>query len=198
MMIQPRQQAGFTLIELMIVVAIIGLLASIAIPNFISYQARTRRSEAFTNLGAVARSQQAYLAEQGMFFEAGSFPDPVSVGGVFTTVRMPWDAAAEAAYAELGWEPEGGVFFAYDINTGATGGNNGTCACNMCFTASAVGDVDANGATSAIMYSHPQVQANGAVVECISGMGGFFAPVDPVTNAKIYDTVAVQPAADPY
>src|SRR3712207_9241843 len=56
-----RKNRGFTLIELMIVVAIIGILAAIAIPNFIRFQARARQSEANTNLKSLftgLRTQQ--------------------------------------------------------------------------------------------------------------------------------------------
>jgi type IV pilus assembly protein PilA len=54
---------GFTLIELMIVVAIIGILAAIAIPNFVEFQCRSKQSEAKTNLRALASAQEAYRAE---------------------------------------------------------------------------------------------------------------------------------------
>jgi prepilin-type N-terminal cleavage/methylation domain-containing protein len=53
-----RQSNGFTLIELMIVVAIIGILASIAIPSFLRLQARARQSEAATNLKSLFTSMR--------------------------------------------------------------------------------------------------------------------------------------------
>ncbi len=56
---------GFTLIELMIVVAIIGILAAIAIPNFMKFQARARQSEAKANLKAVFTSIKSASAERG-------------------------------------------------------------------------------------------------------------------------------------
>ena len=60
---QDRQQQGFTLIELMIVVAIIGILAAIAIPNFLSYQAKAKQSEAKISLGSIFTSAIAFQAE---------------------------------------------------------------------------------------------------------------------------------------
>jgi type IV pilus assembly protein PilA len=62
-----KGQKGFTLIELMIVVAIIGILAAIAIPNFLRYQATSRQSEARTNLGGIFVSEVAFFGNQGTY-----------------------------------------------------------------------------------------------------------------------------------
>ena len=67
MLKQLKSQKGFTLIELMIVVAIIGILAAIAIPNFLRYQATARQSEAKTNLGGIFVSEVAYFGNQGSY-----------------------------------------------------------------------------------------------------------------------------------
>ena len=62
-----KMKKGFTLVELMIVVAIIGILAAIAIPNFIKFQARSKQSEAKTNLKGLFQSQKSYFAEHDSF-----------------------------------------------------------------------------------------------------------------------------------
>jgi len=76
-----RNRKGFTLIELMIVVAIIGILAAIAIPNFLRFQAKSKQSEARELLSSVYTAETAYFAEQNAYdsllvigFEPASTP----------------------------------------------------------------------------------------------------------------------------
>ena len=64
---KKRLSRGFTLIELMIVVAIIGILALIAIPNFMKFQAKAKQSEAKTNLKAFYTAAKANFAEYNTF-----------------------------------------------------------------------------------------------------------------------------------
>src|SRR5512134_45421 len=62
-----RNRKGFTLIELMIVVAIIGILAAIAIPNFLRFQAKSKQSEAKTNLGGIFTAMTSYSGENNYY-----------------------------------------------------------------------------------------------------------------------------------
>ena len=81
-MLQNRK--GFTLIELMIVVAIIGILAAVAIPGFMTYIKNSKTSEAKTNLDAIKKGAVSYFevehyAEDGMSAFTKTYPVPTTV-----------------------------------------------------------------------------------------------------------------------
>jgi type IV pilus assembly protein PilA len=86
-----RKNKGFTLIELMIVVAIIGILAAIAVPNFLKFVSKTRRSEAKYNLEAIYKAEISWFGEYNVFDNS------------FNVIR---------------WKPTGSTFF-YTYSLGA-------------------------------------------------------------------------------
>ena len=61
-----KTQKGFSLVELMVVVAIIGILASIAIPSYQKFQRRARQTEAKTTLSGIYTAQTAFIAEYAL------------------------------------------------------------------------------------------------------------------------------------
>ena len=184
---------GFTLLELMLVTLIVGILTAVAVPSFMSYQARSRRTEAFMNLQALARAQTTYLAERDEYFATDlPYPDfTAQNNSVLGTLKMVWNAEAANNYAGIGWAPEGQVYYSYEVNTNANAG----CSCANCFTASAFGDVDGDGSASAVMFVHPDALG----VTCNSMLHGFGPPSGgPASLIPVYDEVAVNRTSDEF
>ena len=77
-----KKQQGFTLIELMIVVAIIGILAAIAIPAYQDYTIRAQVSEGLNLAGGAKAAVSEYTMDRG------SFPDTNQVAGISTNVSI--------------------------------------------------------------------------------------------------------------
>ncbi|MFQ6104721.1 MAG: type IV pilin protein [Candidatus Glassbacteria bacterium] len=120
-----RKIKGFTLIELMIVVAIIGILAAIAIPNFIGMQKRAKTSEVKSSLGEMRTLEEAYRAENETY--VGVPPMAQIPAGLHTDN----DADADNM-AEIGFHPKGLTRYAYTL----------TAADSSSFTAQGSGNID--------------------------------------------------------
>ena len=73
-----RNQGGFTLVELMIVVIIVGILAAVAIPMYQGATERAKASEAVAALGTIRGAMRVYFAEHGTYVNA-SFTDGAQV-----------------------------------------------------------------------------------------------------------------------
>ena len=121
-----RSKKGFTLIELMIVVAILGILAAIAVPNFLRYQLRSKTSEARTNIGAIRLSMEAFRGDFDRFPTAvQDTPAAIPVGAkaAFTVTACPatCNRATPAAcntFECIGYRPTGLVYYSYDTENG--------------------------------------------------------------------------------
>lgn len=138
-----RIQGGFTLVELMMVTGIIGILASIAIPTFMQYQARARQSEAKTSLGAI------YLVEHVYFIEAGRYGSMGEVRYVVAgTKRYTYrtGAAGVAGGGNNNDTTPGDTQNTINATLGTIEGQGAIVAMNSgtSFTATAAGNLDAD------------------------------------------------------
>lgn len=105
-----RSLRGFSLVELMVVVAIIGILASIAVPTFRSMQVRAKRAELPSCIDGIKTAQIGYATTYNEFVTTNEAPRAsLSVDGV----PVAWPGTADASWDPLGWEPDGLVRGAY-------------------------------------------------------------------------------------
>lgn len=83
-----KQHTGFTLIELMIVVAVIGILAAIAYPNYSDYVRRSRRSDAQAALMQLRLAQEKFRANNTTYAAAGALGYPRNSNEGFYSITV--------------------------------------------------------------------------------------------------------------
>lgn len=126
------KQKGFTLIELMIVVAIIGILAAVAIPAFMDYMKKSKKTEASLQLNKIAKNDKVYFVTNANWVTVNGSAKPQSATNCKYAVDTSW--ASDSGWAALDFQIDEPNLFQYSYTGGTTSA-----------LANAVGDLDCDG-----------------------------------------------------
>ena len=114
-MMKFRDKKGFSLVELMIVVAIIAILAAIAIPSFLRFAMRSKTSEATSNLAGIRTGEEAYRSEHDVYLGAGAWPaaQPPAAGVLWEDI--PNGVIENVNFRTIGFAADGVVRYQYTV-----------------------------------------------------------------------------------
>lgn len=170
------REKGFTLIELMVVVVILGVLAAIAIPFYNNYIFRSRTAEATVNINAIRTLQESWFAENNTYITTatGTACCAAAPAGAPGKQTRNWTGAETLNWGVLGFAPTGAsTYYTYSVNCTVV-----ATVCNPAnVTIGAEGDLD--GADGA--HTFALATGTGVIVPTI----GFTTNITPATFGTI-------------
>jgi prepilin-type N-terminal cleavage/methylation domain-containing protein len=151
-----KKEKGFTLMELLIAVAIVVILAGVGIPVYLKFMTGTKHAEASTNLSGIKLSQEGYKLANGVYAPCGVAPRAVP-----DETPVTWTGGVNVAeYDNIDFTVSGDVRFVYEVGVPAADPTS--------FEAGAQGDTDGDGLfiliTCTNLTSPAKVAAAGTVV----------------------------------